>query len=138
MEELKNVTLLFYSDYWDGPLCGLALYENQYYYYVFEEWGFLIKEAENDDEDDEWSPRTWKLYKLEPWQLTYELYWHALFCTNEATYTSFDRGSVNDRFKIKNKFYKKQKKEHEKIDYSQNECIGWVNDKNILLDKKFN
>ena len=25
-----------------------------------------------------------------------------------------------------------------KIDYSQNECIGWVNDKNILLDKKFN
>jgi hypothetical protein len=57
-----------------------------------------------------------------------------MFSTNVATHTDFDKGLVNERFKIKEhkwfkfwklpNFYKKQKLEHKKIDYSKNKIIG--------------
>lgn len=155
-KELKNVILLTHSNWWDGPICGLALYKNEYFYYnMLDDGGYrrvkegdVISYYEENDNNSPWTyvDRTWRLRKIEPWQLTYELYWHALFCTNVAAYTEFDKKLVNERFKIKPRiknifrnpfkysppsFYDLQKKEYKEINYSQNECIGWVSEKNI-------
>ena len=119
MMELNNVKILFYSGYWDGPLNGLCEYENKIY-------RFDVSEMEEWIEtEEEWSSRIYKLIDIEPWQLSYELYWHSLFCTNIAAYKEFDKKLVDSRFEIKNKdFYKKQKNEYKKIDYSNNTIIG--------------
>lgn len=156
-KELKNVELLTYSNWWDGPLCGLALYKKEYYHYSILDEGLCRKAEEGEEiifynEDNvpfTYDTRTWKLYKIEPWQLAYELFWHAVFSTNVATYTDFDKKLVNERFKINKRktifrnpfkysppsFYDMQKKDHKEIDYSNNECIGWVSEKNIKLQR---
>ena len=151
MKELFNVEFLYESDRWDGPLCGLMRYEDKFYYFDVLEWGGTYPMETDElvgtfgevnekvlfyDEDNKpWKyvDRTWKLYELEPWQLAYELYWHAVFSTNVKAYTDFDKSLVNERFVIKKNFYNLQKKEHKKIDYSKNNCIGFVSEKNITV-----
>lgn len=118
MKEIENVKMLYYSDYWDGPLTGLCEYENKYYWYD------NTIDDEYDEENEEWKPRVYNLKEIEPWQLSYELYWHSLFVTNVAAYTEFDKQLINDRFIIDINFYKKKKKEYKKIDYSKNKIIG--------------
>lgn len=119
MEKLKGVKILFYSNYWDGPLTGLCEYENKIYRYD------VLDEGDWDEENDEWLPRVYNVFEIEPWQLTYELYWHSLFCSNIATHTEYDKKLVSPLFNIKNNdFYKKQRKEYKKIDYSNNTIIG--------------
>lgn len=123
MKELENVKILFYNDKWDGPLEGLCEYENKFYRYETLEMGGYS--GEDEFGEDIWSPRIYNVIEIEPWQLTYELYWHSLFSTNIATYTEYDKKLVNPVFEIKSKdFYKKQKKEYKKIDYSNNTVIG--------------
>jgi hypothetical protein len=119
MKELNGVKILFYDDYWDGPLKGLCEYENKFYRYdVLDEGGY-------NEEKDEWNPRIYNIIEIEPWQLVYELYWHSLFCSNIATYSKYDEKLSNQIFEIENKdFYGKQKKEYKKIDYSNNTIIG--------------
>lgn len=119
MKELEGVKILFYTDYWDGPLNGLCEYENNIYRYS------VLDEGDYNEEKDEWNPRIYNVQEIEPWQLAYELYWHSLFCSNIAAYTKYDKKLVSPLFEIKNKdFYGKQKKEHKKIDYSNNTIIG--------------
>jgi hypothetical protein len=119
MKELENVKILFYNDYWDGPIDGLCEYENKIYRYK------MIDNGLYNEEIDNWSPRIYNVIEIEPWQLAYELYWHSLFCTNIVAYTEFDKMLINPRFEIKNKdFYKKQKNEYKEIDYSNNAIIG--------------
>lgn len=119
MKELENVKILFYSNYWDGPWTGLCEYENKIYRYD------VLDEGDWNEEKDEWSPRIYNVFEIEPWQLAYELYWHSLFCSNITTHTEYDKKLVSPLFTIKNNdFYKKQKKEYKKIDYSNNNIIG--------------
>jgi hypothetical protein len=117
-KKLNNVKLLLYSDYYDGALKGLCEYENKIYRFETEKLGGWI-------EDDICEDRIYIMLDLEPWQLTYELYWHSLFVTNAASYTEFDKQLVNERFKIDCDFYEKQKKEYKKIDYTNNKIIGY-------------
>lgn len=125
MKKLENVKILFYNDYWDGPICGICEYENKMYYYN------TFEDDEYDEISEEWLPRKYEMKEIKPWQLTYELYWHSLFVTNVASYTKFDKCLINERFKMKEKWFKslpsyydKQKKERKKIDYSTNKVIG--------------
>ena len=76
MKELDNVKLLFASNWWDGPLCGLCEYENKYY------WFKIYKEEEYDEKTNTWTNRILKSYEIYPWQLSYELYWHSIFVSN--------------------------------------------------------
>jgi hypothetical protein len=135
MKELENVKILFYYNYWDGPLNGICEYENKMYWYD------TVDDISVGDEDsDDWTwYRLYNVKEIEPWQLSYELYWHSIFCTNVATHTEFDKKLVNDRFLIKKTFrlfkhkrdkwinpfyYNKREKEYKKIDYSKNQIIG--------------
>jgi hypothetical protein len=135
MKELENVKILFYNNYWDGPMNGICEHENKMYWYD------MIDDVSVGDEDfDNWTwYRLYNVKEIEPWQLAYELYWHSIFSTNVAAYTEFDKKLVNDRFFIKKTFrifknkrdkwikpeyYNKREKEYKKIDYSNNIIIG--------------
>jgi len=122
--ELNDVKLLTHQYYWDGPLEGLCEFENKFYRYGVLELGEYI-EDEDDEDKGEWTPRVYNIREIEPWQLAYELYWHSLFCSNVKTrFTEFDERLKNERFKIDEDFYDKQKREYQKIDYSNNKIIG--------------
>ena len=122
MKELENVKLLFSTNWWDGPLCGLCEYENKYY------WFEVYQDEEYDEEKEEWGDRIYKAYEIEPWQLSYELYWCSIFVSNvyrnANCRTSFGEQLKNERFYIKKDFYKKSKKEYRKINYNNNNVIG--------------
>lgn len=118
MKKLRNVKILFHIDYWDGPLRGICEYKNKYYWYD------ILDDYEYNSEKEKFSPRTYVIKEIEPWQISYELYWHSIFSTNVGTYTDFDKKLVNDRFKIEENFYEKRKREYIKIDYSDNKIIG--------------
>lgn len=145
MNKLIDVELLYENDRWDGPLEGLCKYKGEFYHYIVDELGEWEQWDDEDDDKCIWKSRTWKIYEIEPWQLAYELYWHAIFCNNVAAYYPFDFALQNERFKynLKNKgifrkfnFWKKQRKEYKKIDYSKNKCIGWVDEENFLISKR--
>ena len=122
MKELENVKMLYGSGWWDGPLCGLCEYENKYYYFK------VHQEEEYNEEKDEWTDRIHKLIELESWQLTYELYWHSVFVSNvyrnSKCRTQFEENLKNERFYMKDDFYKKRKKEYKEIDFSKNNVMG--------------
>lgn len=111
MKKLKNVEILYYSDYWDGPLWGMCAYENNLYRYNVIDSTSKI--------------RKFKVREMEFWQITYELYWHSLFVTNVKDYTKFDKKLINERFEVIEDFYSMQKREYQPIDYSKNKIIGW-------------
>lgn len=122
MKELENVKILYASGWWDGPLCGLCEYENKYY------WFNVHEEEEWDEEKEEWGNRIFKAYEIEPWHLAYELYWHSIFVSNVYRNAKcrfeFEENMKNERFYMKQDFYKKRKKEWKDIDYSNNNVIG--------------
>lgn len=122
MNELEKVKFLYATNWWDGPICGLCEYNNKIYWYDMQE------DSEYDEKEDTWTQRKYIAREIEPWQLTYELYWHSIFVSNvyrdSNCRSKFEEGLKNERFYIKEDFYKKRKKEHQKIDYSNNEIIG--------------
>lgn len=113
LRELKNVEILYDTNYHDGSLRGLCRYKGRIYWFDILNMG------------DFEATRKWKVFKIIPWQLTYELYWHSLFCTNVAQHTNFEKNLINKRFKLDEDFYEKRKREFKEIDYNKNKVIGW-------------
>ena len=111
MKKLKNVKILYYSDYWDGPLWGMCSYDNMLCWY-----NVINSNSEI---------RKFKVIEMYPWQISYELYWHSLFVNNVNIQTDFDKELVNYRFKLIEDFYSMKKREYDNIDYSKNKIIGW-------------
>ena len=111
MKKLKNVEILYYSDYWDGPLWGMCVYNNKLCWYNVIDSSSKI--------------RKFKVREMKSWQISYELYWHSLFVTNVKAYTKFDKECINERFELLENFYDKQRRVYKGIDYSKNKIIGY-------------
>lgn len=75
--EPARIMPLWSTDWWDGPLSGVAEYDGEKMY-------FSMK-----DEDDETGRRTFNLYRLTPEQMERELAWHALFKENVGDHTEY-------------------------------------------------
>lgn len=126
MQELENVKILTYNDYYDGPISGLCEYQNKWHWYIWNNYEKYVQYQDDANLNvDMHSERIYSGYELLNYQLVYELYWHALFSTNIKYYTAFDKSLVNELFKLNEDFYEKQKREYIKMDYSQNKIIGW-------------
>ena len=132
MQELKNVEILCYFDTYNGPLKGLCNYKGRIYLYSItdDEYKTIDKMREKyEDGIDKFDEgyeisRKYNIIELEPWQLCYELYWKALFCTNVVTFTKFEKSLVNDRFK-KEYYHELREEAYIAIDYSNNKIIGY-------------
>lgn len=124
--ELK---MLWYDDYYDGPLSGLALYNNK------KVW-FNMKENRYDNI---FHTRTFNIYELTKEQLEEEEYWHHRFRNEVGHHT--DYGDQYAAFKtvdnesIFHKFYKDIEKAAKKFDdYTKNKCLGAFNEHQFVKE----
>jgi len=113
-----DVTLLWYSDFWDGPITGLLLWRGE------RVWFQMIDE---NAEHEAWY-RRFLLIRLSEQQLRDEVWWHELFRRHVGTHTDYDRaegdpGTVRPREQWA-AFYDPYSK-RAPLDLSQNEVLGW-------------
>lgn len=114
-----DVSLLWHSDFWDGPITGLLLWCGERL------WFQMIDES--GENEAAWY-RRFLLVRLSEQQLHDEEWWHELFRQHVGTHTDYNRadgdpGTVHPQSQHA-KFYAPYSK-RVPLDLSQNEVIGW-------------
>jgi hypothetical protein len=113
----NDVQLLWYSDFWDGPINGLCLCDNR-------KCWFEMLDAEEHDLPA--APgRRFLVHDLSEQQLAEEERWHELFREKVGTHCDFEepRPEVKPA-ELHAQFYDAYKT-RVKPDYSTNRVIGW-------------
>jgi hypothetical protein len=98
--QLPEMKKLWHRAYWDGPLSGLCLVDNQKYWFeCIEEWLDNNSYPENDDYDFEppWY-RRFVIWKLTDKQLTVIEAQHAKFQRMVGTHTDYDENGNRGYF----------------------------------------
>jgi hypothetical protein len=113
--DLNAIRLLWHSDYWDGALTGLLLYEERKYWF------------ENYD-DVESTRRRYLIIEISDEHLKEAEYWHELFREKVGTHTDYDENRHRNIGALKpkatwNEFYEPFQK-RVAPDYSENTVIG--------------
>lgn len=119
------ITMLWHSNYYDGPLSGLAEYNEKKY------WFDMVQ----DDHDTLFHIRTFGLYKLSPEELETEEKRHRLFrdmvghhCDYGDNYAPYEGKDTTGK-------YYKLSETWKDYNYTKNECIG-VFDECLFIRKK--
>ena len=108
----QDVHLLWFGDFWDGPVNGLCLYNNEKCWF----------ETCSEDED---GGRRYVLLKLSAEQLADEEKWHELFRRNVGTHTDFDEAVPQVKPQESHRDFYEPYKTRGKVDYSKNPALGW-------------
>ncbi len=115
-DDTPAITMLWYSNYYDGPLSGLAEYKGERVWFDCVEW-----------EDNPWQMRTFGLYKMSAKELAYEDKWHALWnklvgyrCDFGVDKENIEETNSDEYFRLAEKEDRKNKTK----DYTKNECLG--------------
>jgi len=113
----SDVKLLWHSDYYDGPLSGLLLFNEEKY------WFKAIDGIPGYSQN-------YIVIRLTPEQLNEEEKWHKLFQDHVGSQTDYDenekrKGLVKPQ-EMWNKFYE-PRKSYIKLDISNNEVVAWFN-----------
>ncbi len=110
------VTFLWFNDFYDGPLAGMA--EMNGTRYLFD---MIDRNVLGDEEED----RRYWLIALTNDQLNDELRWHDLFCNNVGTHFDLtDRPPLPREAVDMDAFYVPYR-QRVPPDYSQNDVVGW-------------
>jgi hypothetical protein len=115
----EAVRYLWYSDFWDGPMSGMALYNGQPY------WFEMVEE----NEEDHGFYRRFGLFELSPEEIEAETRWHNLFREKVGDHTTFKadgkvlQGELKSR-EMWTEFYEAYQK-RPKPDYLNHPVIGW-------------
>ncbi len=118
-DDTPPITMLWYSNYYDGPLDGLAEFEGE------RVWFHCV-----EMEDNPFQMRRFSLYKMSADDLAYEDKWHKLF--NELVGYHCDYGiDDNDNPKTTeeqhDEYFRLSDEDDRKIkkkEYTENECLG--------------
>lgn len=125
-DDTPPITMLWYSDYYDGPLSGLAEFKDE------KVWFHCV-----EMEDPLFHMRKFALYKLTKDELAYEEKWHAIF--NKLVGYHCDYG-VDDSEKPQttleqhDEYFRLHEAEQTETDYTKNECLGIFDES--FLDRK--
>src|ERR1700722_1111121 len=92
---IAEIALLWFDNFWDGPLSGLCAYQGREFYY----WCFA--EAEECDITS-WY-RRFSVHELSPAQLDEEKKWHELF--REKVGTHWEPGGEGKPQALHHEFY---------------------------------
>ena len=116
-EEQPEATMLWHSNYYDGPLSGLAEYKDELVWFNIIDW----------EHDNVFNMRTFGLYELSDEETKYELDWHQLFCEQVGYHCNYENGNRVDRGEdftqeSMDKFYAEAEK-RPKRDYMNNKLI---------------
>lgn len=125
----SEVEYLWHVGYWDGPLSGICIYNDEVCW--FQNFSEDFEPTNNPEMLDR--IRKFKIYRLSQEQLKFEYDKHACFQQHVGTHCDYDKnkerhvyGNVKPQSEWK-KFYEIYKPET-KVDYSKNECLGWYQD----------
>lgn len=113
----NDVHLLWYADFWDGPINGLCLYHNKKY------WFAMLADADEDMPDT--SRRKFLVLELSPQQLAEEERWHELFRQKVGTHCDFEEAHPKVKPKETQREFYEEYEKRSKPDYSNNSLIGW-------------
>ncbi len=91
MQELHHVEIITIHDFYDHPISGLCKYDKEWYWY---DWENYDKYVQYQDGEILYEGMRYMAHEILNYQLAYELYWHALFCTNVKTETTFSHWLV--------------------------------------------
>jgi hypothetical protein len=125
-----KIYMLWHSNYYDGPLSGMALYEGKKVWFECDEW----------EHDNLYHMRTFNLYELSEEEIAEEEYWHELFRKHVGWHSDYgDRyaqcGAEGTSDGNWDAFYKKAEKERPKRDYSKNKCLGTFDETFFIREK---
>ena len=112
-----EVRLLWYADFWDGPINGLCLYNDKKY------WFELM--ADSEDELPDTTQRKFLVLELSRRQLTEEEHWHELFRRKVGTHCDFEEPNPEVKPKETQREFYEEYGKRSKPDYSNNVAIGW-------------
>lgn len=125
-DDQPEATMLWYSDYWDGPLSGLAVYEDNLVWFHIIDW----------EHDNLFNMRTFGLYELSDEEAAYELLWHQYFCQSVGYHCNYDTSGKNmergDDYtqESMDEFYKDHKQRSDKEYHKKNKLI-------LVLDETY-
>jgi len=112
-----EATMLWHSNYYDGPLSGLAEYKDKLVWFNIIDW----------EHDNLFNMRTFGMYELSAEEIKYELAWHQLFCEQVGYHCNYENGKRVDRGEdftqeSMDKFYAEAKNRPQR-EYTKNKLI---------------
>ncbi|TQF12896.1 hypothetical protein FJV41_26625 [Myxococcus llanfairpwllgwyngyllgogerychwyrndrobwllllantysiliogogogochensis] len=116
----EEVKLLWVSNFWDGPLEGMAEYRGERCFYVVAEQELIAARDEM---------RRWVLYRLTPEQLGEEERWHALFVRHVGAHFDFTGTPAPEgAHPHPERFYEPYQAEYRPPLLGAGQALGWVED----------
>ena len=117
----SELSLLWYSDFWDGPKSGLLLLQGGKY------WFQMFEESQDPDLADFY--RRFLVVELTEEQLSEEEQWHALFQEKVGRHTDYGLNRREELAKlrprhIQEEFYSLYR-ERKPLDINSNPVVGW-------------
>jgi hypothetical protein len=111
----NDVRLLWYADFWDGPINGLCIYQNKKHWF----------EMSADDAFPDTNQRRFVVLDLSPEQLADEEQWHELFRQKVGTHCDFEEPHPEIKpIEFHREFYDTYQQRATR-DFSANVVIGW-------------
>ena len=115
--ERHEIQLLWYADFWDGPINGLCLCDGN------KCWFELLTAAEHDLPDT--TQRRFLLLELSPHQLAEAEGWHDLFRQKVGTHCDFEEPHPEVKPADSHREFYEAYHHRPKVDYSNNSALGW-------------
>ena len=113
----SDVRLLWFVDFWDGPINGLCMYNNK------EHWFELIDNGDDDSSDT--TSRHYFVVELLPEQIKDELRWQELFRQKVGTHCDFAEPNPEVKPQEAHREFYDAYAQRRKPDYSVNPIVGW-------------
>ena len=121
-EDTTEATMLWHSDYYDGPLSGLAEYKGEKVWFQCSEW----------EDENLFNMRIFNLHELSKEELEEEERWHQFFCDNVGKHCNYvDGGREEDGANYTQEsfdLYYKEAKKRPKRDYTKNRIIATLDE----------
>jgi hypothetical protein len=116
----EDVRYLWFSDFWDGPMSGMALYNGQPYWFEM---------VEENREYPNGFYRRFGLFEMSPEEIEEETRWHNLFREKVGEHTTYNMEGKEVNAPMKpsemwKEFYEPYQK-RPKPDYLNHPVIGW-------------